>query len=215
MSFADPGWVVVVPVKHSSVAKSRLANLSARARAVLARAFPLDCVAAGLSSSAVAHVLVVTDDATVAATVRDLGASVVADEPDSGLNPALIHGCTHAREHWGDTPVAALSGDLPSLRAAELTGALSMAVVHKRAFVSDAAGTGTTMLTAGRGVELEPQFGTGSADAHRSSGAIELDASELVTVRRDVDTEMDLRDALGLGVGGHTRRALQDLGVVL
>ena len=98
-----------------------------------------------------------------------------------------------------DVAVAAMCADLPSLRAEDLTDALS-AGLTPRWFVADAPGTGTTLLAAGPGVDLEPHFGAGSARRHEESGAAPVRA-EVATLRRDVDTEDDLAAARALGVG--------------
>jgi 2-phospho-L-lactate guanylyltransferase len=140
----------------------------------------------------------VTDDPDAARLVRGLGARAVADEPDAGLNAALEHGASAARQ----PAVAALSSDLPALRPAELTAALEAASAVPRAFVADAHGTGTTLLTA-VGVPLCPSFGPGSAEAHRAGGATAL-AGRWPGLERDVDTEIDLRAALTLGAGPRT-----------
>src|SRR5436305_745035 len=79
-----------------------------------------------------------------AEVVRALGARTVPDAPDRGLNPALDHGALST----GAVAVAALSSDLPALRPQELAAALAAAAAADRCFVADAAGTGTTLLTA-------------------------------------------------------------------
>ena len=109
-----------------------------------------------------------------------------------------------------DIAVAAMCADLPSLRTEDLTDALS-AGLTPRWFVADAAGTGTTLLAAGPGVDLEPHFGAGSARRHEESGAAPVRA-ELTSLRRDVDTEDDLVAARDLGLGEHTARALGSSG---
>ena len=73
---------------------------------------------------------------------------------------------------------------------------------RQRAFVADAQGTGTTLLTA-VGVPLDPRFGHGSADSHRSGGAVPL-TGHWPGLLRDVDTEADLRAAVALGAGPRT-----------
>jgi 2-phospho-L-lactate guanylyltransferase len=199
-------WSVVVPVKRLPVAKSRLAD-PRRAPAdhvALALALALDTVRAAAGSPAVARVLVVTDDADAARAVRTLDALVVRDEPDAGLNPALAHGAAAARRLAPDDGVAVLSADLPALRADELTAALTAAARSARAFVPDAAGTGTTLLAAAPGAELDPRYGPGSRDVHRASGAVEL-AGDWPSLRRDVDTAADLAEAAALGLGPATR----------
>ena len=145
--------------------------------------------------------LVVTDDPAAENLVRRLGAGTVADEPDEGLNPALTHGAARLTG-----PVAALSSDLPALRPGELGAALAAASRHPRAYVPDAQGHGTTLLTAA-GVPLDPRFGAQSAAAHAASGAVLLDG-DWPGLRRDVDTADDLRAAVGLGAGRHTASVL-------
>ena len=205
-----PTWSVVVPAKRLAVAKTRLRPLTEAlgdpaAHEALVLALLADTVSAAISGRLVAEVVVVTDDPTAAALVRRLGARTVADAPDAGLNAALEHGTAVARE----PAVAALSSDLPALRPEELAAALDAASAVPRAFVADAQGTGTTLLTA-VGVPLRPAFGPGSADAHRSSGAVPL-SGDWPGLLRDVDTEGDLRAALALGAGGHTATLLDRL----
>ncbi|MGY1812114.1 2-phospho-L-lactate guanylyltransferase [Blastococcus sp. SYSU D00820] len=195
-------WSVVVPAKRLAVAKTRLAPVTAGAAAVphaeLVLALLADTVAAATAAVGVVDVVVVTDDPRAAAVVTSLGARTVGDEPDRGLNPALAHGARSARTR----AVAALSSDLPALRPAELAAALAAAGRVPRGFVADAAGTGTTLLTAA-GVALDPRFGSGSAAAHAAAGAVPL-AGEWPGLRRDVDTAGDLAAALALGVGPAT-----------
>jgi 2-phospho-L-lactate guanylyltransferase len=199
-----PSWSVVVPAKRLALAKTRLRPLTAdrddaeAAHRELVLALLADTVAAAVACPAVATVVVVTDDPAASAVVRELGARTVADEPDRGLNPALEHG---ARTAPG-TAVAALSSDLPALRPEELTAALGAAAGWPRAFVADAQGTGTTLLTA-MDTELLPRFGPGSAEAHLAGGAAALSGT-WPGLRRDVDTEADLRAALALGAGPRT-----------
>jgi len=196
-----PSWSVVVPAKRLAVAKTRLRPLTALlgdGHDALVLALLGDTVAAALGSELVAEVVVVTDDPAAAGLVRGLGARTVADEPDAGLNAALSHGASTARQ----PAVAALSSDLPALRPEELTVALEAASAVPRAFVADAPGTGTTLLTA-VGVPLRPSFGPGSAEAHRAGGATAL-SGRWPGLVRDVDTETDLRAALTLGAGPRT-----------
>jgi 2-phospho-L-lactate/phosphoenolpyruvate guanylyltransferase len=205
----DASWVLVVPVKRGDIAKSRLSGVTPDQRAELARAFPADCAAAAIACDRVGAVVVVTDDAVAAETVRGLGATVIPDTPDAGLNPALEHARSYVRDRFGDRPVAVLSGDLPSLRPEELSRALALAQSSSRAFLSDHAGEGTTLLAAAPDSDLDPRFGTASRRHHLDSGADELDPEGLPSVRRDVDTWADLEDAVHLGVGRHTREVLQ------
>ncbi|GAA2013972.1 2-phospho-L-lactate guanylyltransferase [Catenulispora yoronensis] len=216
-------WCLVVPVKRLGHAKSRLGGprVPPALREQLALAFATDAVSAALSAQRVTAVLVVTDDPTAGAVLGALGAIVVPDEPDAGLNAAFAFGARTARAKLGtDIGVAASAADLPALRSGELDIALGRIVdkLHeidegditltrhhnKRFFVPDAHDIGTTMLFAPPGVELAPRFGGPSKTAHSASGAIELTGPDISSLRRDVDTAEDLAAALLLGVGPAT-----------
>lgn len=196
-------WTLVIPVKRTAIAKSRLAPAYPQHRPELARAFAVDTTAAALASPLVRDVLVVTDDPLVATDVAAVGARVVPDLPAAGLNEALLHGATVAAADFPDNGIAALSADLPALRPAELTAALA-ACTAPRSFVVDLPGTGTTLLAAAPGIALDPRFGVGSALAHQVSGAVPIELSGIESVRRDVDTAADLAHAVQLGVGPAT-----------
>ena len=79
-------------------------------------------------------------------------------------------------------------------------------------FVADTEGTGTTLLTAADGSRLDPRFGHRSRARHAASGAVELVTGPLASLRRDVDTEVDLHDARRLGLGPRTLAVLAQLG---
>jgi 2-phospho-L-lactate guanylyltransferase len=194
-------------VKRLSLAKTRLSSYGDDGRRSLALAFAADVVEA---AARVARVLVVTDDEDAADVVRRLGAEVTADDPDAGLNPALVHGAELLRASPPELGVATLSADLPALRDAHLRSVLGDVVGN--GFVADLEGSGTTLLAAAPGWELEPRFGPSSREAHLASGATPLVAPR--GMRCDVDTPTDLLLALALGVGRHTAAAAEALGIV-
>ena len=199
-------WTVVVPVKGTSAGKSRLApGVDPETRMRLMQAFASDAIAALLSSEAVERVIVVTEPASEAATVlAALGADIV-DDPRAGLNAAVAAGIARADPR---APVAALLGDLPSLVPDDVDLALERAQEHPLAFVPDAAGLGTTLITARAGDRLTPRYGEGSAARHRAAGHHELDLPAASGLRLDVDSEADLARAVAHGVGPATRSAL-------
>jgi 2-phospho-L-lactate guanylyltransferase len=197
---------VVLPVKQTAVAKSRLATLGEHMRRELALAFARDAVVAAGRSSVVRRVLVVTND-DVGSELRQLGADIIADVPDSGLNPALAYAAHQAQRDDPGTTVLAMSADLPALRPEDLDHAWSLRI-GRRWFVPDSHGDGTTLLAAHPGAGLAPEFGPGSRRAHLRSGAREVDGAGLERLRRDVDTEVDLEIARSLGVGPHTTAVL-------
>jgi 2-phospho-L-lactate/phosphoenolpyruvate guanylyltransferase len=208
MNGSEVRWAIVIPVKRLAVAKTRLAA-SADVRADLALAMALDTVAAARAVSAVAHVVVVTDEPEAAQAVTRMGARVVADIPDAGLNPALLHGADAALLTRRDLAVAALSSDLPALRPVDLDGVLRAATSHACCLVADTGGIGTTVLTARDRAAFMPRFGPQSRQAHLDIGAYDVTAAAGASVRRDVDTVDDLRAAVDLGVGPATAAALR------
>lgn len=198
-------WTLVVPLKPLTRAKSRLAPAAGDpVRARLALAFAMDTVAAALGCTSVADVAVVTDDEDAARALSGLGARIVPDAPAAGLNPALLHGAAEVRARRPGAALAALNADLPALRPEELARVLDFAAGAPRAFLADAAGSGTTLLSAGPGHALEPHFGPLSRARHRASGAAEIGLSGVDSVRQDVDTAADLLAAQALGLGPHT-----------
>ncbi|GAA2573981.1 2-phospho-L-lactate guanylyltransferase [Actinomadura fulvescens] len=193
-----------MPVKVLARAKTRLSAAAGPHREALALAVAADTVAAALRCDRVQSVIVVTDDPLPAAELAALGAAVVPDEPDAGLNPALVHGAQRSRAIAPHTGVGAISADLPALRPDELARVLDAAARLPVAFVPDAAGVGTTLYTARPGVPFSPAFGGDSRTAHRARGAGELLLDGIDSVRRDVDTLDDLKAALTLGLGPRT-----------
>ncbi|MFJ9432712.1 2-phospho-L-lactate guanylyltransferase [Streptomyces sp. NPDC101490] len=202
---AADGWSLVVPLKPLSRAKSRLAaTAGALLRPRLALAFAEDTVGAVLACPRVRDVAVVTDDPAATDALAALGARIVPDLPAAGLNAALAHGVRAVRLRRPCARVAALNADLPALRPGELARVLDAARDFPRAFLADAAEIGTTFLSAGPGVELEPAFGGASRLRHLSSGAREIRLAGVDSVRRDVDTGEDLAAAQALGLGPRT-----------
>ena len=202
-------WSVIIPVKPVAVGKSRLTGISAEQRRDLAFAFALDTTLAALATLHVRRVVVVTNDPE-GKVFRDLGAEIVDDRPDAGLNAAILHGAQDVRSRDGDSGLVALAGDLPALRPVDLSAVLE-AARSTYWFVGDAAGTGTTLLAAAAGHVLSPAFGPQSRSAHHAQGAEEVTCRGIERLRRDVDTVVDLRDALRLGVGAHTAKIVAGL----
>ena len=196
-------WSVIVPVKGTGDAKSRLGG-TARSRRALAKAIALDTVEAVLSTPGVGMVLVVTS-AAAAPDFAALGAVVLVEEraigDPGGLNAAIEAGIRslaagEAAGSRGDVPVAVLLGDLPALQPHELASALTAAAGFRLAMVPDADNTGTVLITARPGVLLIPAFGPGSRAAHQALGYVELTIPASSGLRRDVDTVEQLTSVL-------------------
>jgi 2-phospho-L-lactate guanylyltransferase len=200
----SPSFALLVPVKTLTLAKSRLAIGRGGDREDLMRAFALDAIFAATRCRAVAQVCAVTDEPGFEVN----GAIRLPDEGEGDLNRALHHAALRVRLGDPTLAVAAMCADLPCLVPEDLAAALG-AGLSPRWFVADASGSGTTLLAAGPGMDLDPHFGTGSARRHEESGAAPVRA-EVPTLRLDVDTGDDLASATAMGVGPHTAAALRD-----
>jgi 2-phospho-L-lactate/phosphoenolpyruvate guanylyltransferase len=204
-------WAVVVPVKVLARAKSRIAPLAGSRRAELALAMVSDTISAVAASPVGQRVIAVTDDPVAAGELAAMGATIVPDEPQAGLNEALVYGASWAARQWPGSGVAALSGDLPALRPDEMALALRAAASWPEAFVPDLQGSGTTLYAARPGTEFRPAFGPDSRSRHVAQGAVELLLPGITGLRRDVDTAQDLRDAARLGLGARTSAVATEL----
>lgn len=186
-------WTLVVPVRHPERGKSRLG-----AGAAVARAIAADTLVA--AAPCAARLLLVTD-------ADDWTAGLPGEvllQRGAGLGAAVEEGIAAA----GAVPVAVLLGDLPGLRTADLAAALAGAEAHPLARVPDQEGTGTTLIAALRGGEHRPAFGAGSNARHAAAGYAELALPASSTLRRDVDTAVDLAALAAEGLLGAATRAV-------
>lgn len=195
---------MVIPVKALSEAKTRLLGAAdggmgdATWHKSLVLAMVTDTVTAVLQTRAVRQVLVVTRDPEIAESVGRRGATVLQSEPGGPQRCPRSRGeCTPRRRVRPYSRRTACRS--PSV-ASPRTVLLHFSRRGRRAICADRAGTGTTLLLSARGKRLQPQFGSGSARAHLSSGAIQL-AGHWPSLESDVDTAADLRTARDLGVG--------------
>jgi coenzyme F420-0:L-glutamate ligase/coenzyme F420-1:gamma-L-glutamate ligase len=197
------GWSVVIPVKGTDEAKSRMTG-DLTQRQAIALAIAIDTVMAAKAAPNVGRVLVVTSQ-QAAHVFSQRGVSVVVQEDgrDDGLNAAVRLGVqTIARDSYDSIPprgIAVLLGDLPALQPSELAIALDAASKHCRAMVPDADGMGTVLLAAAPCCAHLPAFGAGSRLSHMDRGYIELALPATLGLRRDVDTFEHLLDCERLG----------------
>lgn len=203
-----PRYALLIPVKDGRSAKSRLGVGSDEQRARLMAAFAQDSISAALACDQV-DVHVIGDRRNLADLLVGLDVEILPDEGAGDLNQALR--LAALRVGSPAVPVAVMLADLPCLRSEDLSRVFELASSSRtRAFVPDAAGTGTTILTAPAGIDLDPRFGPGSARAHADSGALPI-GLEVTSVRLDVDTTDDLTTALQFGVGPATAAATSRL----
>ncbi|HEV7950013.1 MAG TPA: 2-phospho-L-lactate guanylyltransferase [Glaciihabitans sp.] len=207
-------WILVIPVKGTAGAKSRLGG-DPEHRSALAQAIAVDSVAAASAATAVARLVVVTDSA-VAPIFEALGAEVVVDA-GNGLNAAVRQGIQYAQssphgQTNGAQRIAILLGDVPALQPEELSAALDAAAAHTLAVVPDADGDGSVLITATAGAEHHPSFGADSFAAHSDAGYVALTVPANSGLRRDVDTLDQLRALDPTCVGPRTALLLDSVG---
>ena len=194
-------WIVVIPVKGTDDAKSRLGD--SVHRPAIALAIALDTATAALAAPSVIGVLVVTS-AAAAPHFDELDVLVVVEDEPAGLPAAIANGLELATELGAPgRGTAVLLGDLPALTADELEAALVSATGHPLAMVADAEGSGSVLVTAADGAVHATAFGAGSHAAHLAAGYAELPVPVTSGLRNDVDTEEQLR-ALRPRLGPHT-----------
>jgi 2-phospho-L-lactate/phosphoenolpyruvate guanylyltransferase len=204
-----PDIGLIIAVKRLAAAKTRLAPVfSARTRENVVLAMLVDTLTAATRAGSLRLITVITPDEAAAAAASELGAEVLADPTPEGHSDPLNNAIAAAERAIAGSfsNIVVLQGDLPALQAQELSEAIAAARHHRRSFVADRLGTGTSALFA-FGATLDPQFGPDSSARHRRSGAIELTGA-WPGLRCDVDTPADLAIARRLGVGAATARAL-------
>ncbi|MDE9367840.1 2-phospho-L-lactate guanylyltransferase [Luteipulveratus sp. YIM 133132] len=198
-------WHVIVPVKSRFRAKSRLRPPAGVARADLAFALAMDTLSVVREVVRADRVIVVTEDDLVSAEMARHDITTVPD-PGRGLNGAVREGLHEATRRDSRLPAAVLLGDLPALRAEELSAGLRACAATESALVPDREGSGTVLLTHHDATALAPRFGRGSAARHaRRCTVLQLD---LPTLRHDVDDIGSLERAIEMGIGPWSSRVL-------
>lgn len=202
------GWTVVFAVKGLEQAKRRLAPDVGPWRASLAAAFAADTIDAALAAPDVNRVLVVGGEGIAGPVLAMPRVTQLPDVAD--LDVAVTRGMTWARELAPGCPIMVLQADLPCLRASDLRTLSGAAPTTRPGVLADAEGSGTVALTLPVGTTLRTAFGAGSFTRHVRAGADPIDL-QAPGLRRDVDTLEHLREAVRLGVGGHTLQVLEQM----
>lgn len=202
-------WVVALPLKRLSDAKSRI-QLPQRVRAELALAMALDTAAAVRACSLVRTVWAVCGEDT-ARSFEDAGCRVLVDPRSGQLNGALAAARDRVLAEDPEASFASVVADLPALSPEDLTQALTQAGEHAFSFVADAAGTGTTLLAARPVARYRPAYGCASAERHSRLGAVPLRPADASALRADVDTMADLVRRGDRALGPRTARVLSGM----
>jgi 2-phospho-L-lactate guanylyltransferase len=194
-------WCAIVPVKEIHDSKTRLG------RHDLTIPLLTDVVTALLGSTSIATIKVVTPDPVIAQIATSLRCEIVPEKEGIGLTSAINDGLSRCNSENKDN-VLVLLGDLPCLTSEHIDLFLAAGSTHETAFLADSEGTGTTMWMRTSVHANPPKFGIRSRAKHRESGAYEVSGGSFVGARRDVDTEVNLWDAVRIGVGTATSAAL-------
>lgn len=196
-------WHALVPAKRLDEAKSRLG------RHDLTLPFLSDVVFALQGSKHIDQVSVISSDPDIRKHMTDLGCSVISEPNSGGLSAAIATGLQWCDDREIAHVLVAL-GDLPCLNAAHVDEFLTAGSSNAASFLADAEGTGSTLWMRTTRTAPAPRFGFRSRAAHRESGAYEIEGSNFSGARRDVDTQVNLWDAIRIGVGLQTNRALSE-----
>ena len=207
----------LVPVRRLGAAKSRLRpGVGAQWLEALTLAMLEDILAVLCASPELGAVLVVTEDERVAEAARKAGArALVRTEP--GLNASLeAGGALLASE--GASAVLVVLGDVPGLRAADVT-ALAAALGElgpRGVLLAPARDGGTAALLRRPHDVIACAFGPQSAERHRDlarRGGVPLRELALPGLAIDLDLPDDLGAFLaGPGAGPRTRALLARIG---
>ncbi len=205
----------IIPVKSFDQAKSRLAPLLRPAeRAALARVMFEDVLTSLGKAEGLAQIIVVTEDAAVAAVAGASGATVVASGAADGINVAINIGIAVVP---GMTPrgIIIVPGDLPHIQADHIeTLANRVAAGPAVALVPASRDDGTNVLAFSPRDLMRPSFGKASILRHMASArgaGVEPDILRLDRLDLDLDVPSDLFDFMALQTTTKTHAFLMSL----
>ena len=196
-------WTAIIPIRSLTEGKTRLRTPQATTPSLI-QSFADDVIRACSTCPEISRTVVVSPDPQVLALAQARGCGILEEQGATGINEAI----TLARTNI-EGPVIAILGDTPCITGEILTMVLEEARDHSASystsFVADAAGVGSTMWCVQPPSSATSHFGHHSRAEHRAHGAIELGTSQAspawARARRDVDTYIDLWDAIRLGLG--------------
>jgi 2-phospho-L-lactate guanylyltransferase len=214
------GTRAILPIKSFDEAKQRLSDgLDPGPRRALAESMFTDVLTALRRCEALTGIIVVSCDLAAQRIAGGHGAEVLEDR-GAGHSAAASLGVGAALAA-GTARVLLVAGDCPLLDAAELSALLGARPEDEpfAAIVPDRHGTGTNALLLSPPDAIDPSFGPGSCERHRTLAVrrgIAHAVLRVPTLALDVDTPEDLqalRDELDRRHGGaaHTRGLLSQL----
>lgn len=207
----------VVPVKRFSAAKMRLASvLDATERAQLAQTMLVDVLGVLMQCTEfLSEVVVVTADPAARDIAQRMGAAVVTDEPERGINAAIAR-ATSLMAQSVDDGLLVVPSDVPQVTRDVLVRAARAISALPAVAIAEAAEDGGTNLFACRPAGIiQPRFGPRSFGEHcRAAQAARVPLHILRELSVDIDRPQDLRTFLGCGSRSHTHDLLVRLNVI-
>lgn len=194
-------WALL-PLKDLVQAKTRLGGvLASHERRALAQAMAEDVLAALTSSSALAGVLLVSDDPGADMLAAKYGVDWLPESAleASGLNEVVTRGCEVLRER-GVEQVMVVHSDLPLLSAGDIDQLVAdfAASPQDLLLVPDRHRDGTNILLSRTSTLPVFQYGSGSFSAHQAMAdqqSLAVGECSLPEVALDIDQPADLIDA--------------------
>jgi 2-phospho-L-lactate guanylyltransferase len=193
----------VVPVKETSEAKQRLAEIIPRAlRQALALAMLGDVLEALASVAGLGGLIVVTVDPEAARLAREYGGEAIADGAHDGHTGAVTAGARHLIARGRGTMLT-LPGDIPLVTAEEITRLIAAhrpAPSFTIAPAHDEQGSNAILMSPPNAVPL--RFGEDSYVPHLAAAracGIEPQVLHLPGIAFDIDNPQDLHHFAQLG----------------
>jgi 2-phospho-L-lactate guanylyltransferase len=207
--------LAILPVKRFELAKTRLSKqLQPPQRRALAEAMVVDVLRALTATPALAAVVLVTNESSVAAVGEAHGATVLADPSESGQSAAALVGVRYAIA-GGYARALLVPGDCPALDGATVAALLEHAAPPPAVtIVSDRHGSGTNALLLTPPDAIEPAFGPDSFARHARAAARAGAAWRVASppgLLLDIDTPDDLAALRAAQPGLRTRAVLEEI----
>jgi len=213
--------IAILPIKSFGAAKQRLASLlGGGSRRALAQAMFTDVLASLGHVPDLDGVAVVTANPVAQEAALRTGVTLLADTEEAGQSAAAQIGLRHAIEA-GYERALLVPGDTPLLDPREVAAMFGRSDEDATTvtIVPDRHGEGTNALLLDLPAAIEPAFGPGSLERHRSAvlaaGAAHR-VDNLASLALDVDTPEDLAElreilAVRHGQAPMTRGALRQI----
>jgi 2-phospho-L-lactate guanylyltransferase len=208
---------IAIPVKNLLESKTRLSSiLTLDKRQELVRRMLVDVLKAVTSSELVSRVIVVCSDRTVLKDSTYPKITIIGEELDRGLNPALGGAVDYCMHHGADS-LLIIPADIPLIQKSDVE-----VIIHSssdRGIVivpsKDHFGTNALMLTPPN--VIPTAFGPNSFLSHLNLAEGHGTAVNVVQVERislDIDTVEDIREFISFRTNTNTRGFFFEIGIV-